>query len=899
MAFGKQPLPTNPVIPEGLGYNIHFTNARPGEMEMIAESGATIIRMDFGWNGTEREKGVYNFSAFERLTDSLEQHKMVPLYILDYSNRLYDDGLSPYSDEGRHAFAKWAAAAAVHFKGRGILWEMYNEPNLSQFWKPRVNADDYIKLALEVGKALREAAPDEFYVGPATSEIDFDFLEKCFQGGLLEYWDAVTVHPYRQTAPETVIEEYAKLRYMIDKYAPKGKHIPIHSGEWGYSSVWGGYNDERQGKMLPRQWMINLACDIPVSIWYDWHDDGTDPREPEHHFGTVNYAYFRDRSPVYDPKPAYIAAKTFTETFRGLRYNKRIMCETSTLFSVKSRGDVFIILFSNDDHSAVKFAIWTTAREAQTITTTWIPGKYKAISYLGEELPDVVVERKRGLSLWSGFNGSELTLTVSDGPIYLIPENSEGWNEAAKIESFPLAVYRDQMSERLYGRRLQGHTVNGISQRTEVIGANPLKFGVPFLHGDNLVLFVDNPGGEALSSQSVRITNVEGLELTETTRTFQFDPGQTATSLLFPVKTKPTGTYKLGVNLSRDFVIFPPRTMRPLDDFSRYNTQTLNAAWEVLPDGDRNVGSEQKIEMTEDGHVKITYRFDDGWKFLRLAPKNAALQMVDERAPINASESATAYQITTEVMEKSWGGEWSAPTSGTRTVIDSEGNETQRQWVMLWAFNDNAMQATVTPDVVQTLVEETDFQGISTAAFDPEKTAPNTDDGKSQWREVIEKKPGEYQVTPVVMIGGIDGTSNVGTGIGTGGNDIVNVAWQAPPTAIDWAKLEAHHGAYPKELGVLIEGDGSGNRVRLRFTDARGRTYQPDGGAMTEKKPYYFSFPLNDASVSHWGGTESNVPDDMIAYPIRFDSLVIDGTRSGTGPHSITLLSPMVVIYHR
>ncbi|MCL2348109.1 MAG: hypothetical protein FWC50_07580, partial [Planctomycetaceae bacterium] len=292
-SFAEKPALPSMVVPDGLGYNIHFTDPRPGEMEMLADSGGTIIRMDFSWNGIEREKGVYDFSAYERLTDSLEKHKIRPIYIFDYSNRHYDDNLSPHSPEGRVAFAKWAAAAAVHFQGRGILWEMYNEPNI-QFWKPKPNTDDYIALALEVGKAIREAAPNELYIGPATSEIDLAFLEKCFKAGLLEYWDAVSVHPYRQTDPETVIAEYAKLRYMIDKYAPKGKHIPILSAEWGYSSGWGKYDDDLQGKMLPRQWMVNLACGVPVSIWYDWHDDGTDPKEPEHHFGTTNFEYHKD-----------------------------------------------------------------------------------------------------------------------------------------------------------------------------------------------------------------------------------------------------------------------------------------------------------------------------------------------------------------------------------------------------------------------------------------------------------------------------------------------------------------------------------------------------------------------------------------------------------------------------
>ena len=104
----------------------------------------------------------------------------------------------PPTKGGRHS--RWAAAAAKHFRGRGILWEMYNEPNIG-FWKPKPDVKQYVKLAIEVGKTLREATPDELYIGPASSTIDMPFLEECFRSGLLEYWSAVSVHPYRESGP--------------------------------------------------------------------------------------------------------------------------------------------------------------------------------------------------------------------------------------------------------------------------------------------------------------------------------------------------------------------------------------------------------------------------------------------------------------------------------------------------------------------------------------------------------------------------------------------------------------------------------------------------------------------------------------------------------------------------
>ncbi len=764
----KPELPSK-TIPDGLGYNIHFTDPKPGEMEMMKASGATIIRMDFGWNGTEREKGVYDFSAFERLTDALEKHKIRPLYILDYSNRHYDEGLSPYSEEGRKAFAKWAAAAAVHFEGRGILWEMYNEPNI-HFWKPKPDPEKYILLALEVGKALREAAPDETYIGPATSEIDFEFLEKCFQAGLLEYWDAVSVHPYRQREPESVIPEYARLRYMIDKYAPEGKKIPILSAEWGYSSTWANYNDELQGKMLPRQWMVNLACDVPVSIWYDWHDDGTDPKEPEHHFGTVNYEYKKDQTPVYDPKPSYLAAKTFTETFDGFKYNKRIWTEDE---------NDFVFLFSKEGQkSEQRLAIWTLDKKGKTITVPCKTGKFRVVSYLGEQRESVQAvenalifpEEQRKAAEVHGveFFNEGFTISVSDGPLYLIPEESKELNgflqKIAEIPAFPLALYcstktftkqMEQLGVRLLfvpvprnpvprtfvgdsAVPMEGKCSFALRQPIQLISAEPISVYWELL-SDRVLFRLSNPSGAPFSETltfETDINNVlERIKLAQTTNEavpieevdeipIELKEGETSfNELTFPIQADEHGFYRFYYSVSE--LQSGMVCLKPFDDFTKYTPDTFEKSWRVIPDGDSKIASEQKLELGENGTAKLTYKFDAGWKFLNISPNTDELRKIE---------------------------------------------------------------------------------------------------GK------------------------------------------------------------------PKSLSVRIASDGSGNSVRMRFTDSQGQTFQPDGGKLTEKGPMFFTFDLQKIGTAHWGGPN----DGVIHYPIRFDSIVIDGLNLPSGPNTLEISSPVL-----
>jgi len=340
-----------PAIPDGLGVNIHFTGEPARDLDMIQAAGWRFVRMDLIWELVEKKegKGVYDFAAYDQLTDALARRGIRALYILDYSNAHYEADSSVRTEEGRQAFARFAAAAAQRYRGRGMIWELWNEPNIDMFWKPEPNARDYMALAEVVFPAIRKADPSALCVAPAAAGFDFGFLEECFRQGLLDLVDAITVHPYRQGPPEAVAADYEKLRALMKRYHADR---PILSGEWGYSSGWQSFDDRLQGEYLARQFLTNLSLGITLSIWYDWHDDGPDPNEPEHHFGTVTLDY--------RAKPAYREMERLVRALSGKRFARRL----------PSRPEDHLLLFSGGDQSVL--AAWTTdgAHEVQ-LTPDW------------------------------------------------------------------------------------------------------------------------------------------------------------------------------------------------------------------------------------------------------------------------------------------------------------------------------------------------------------------------------------------------------------------------------------------------------------------------------------------------------------------------------------------------
>lgn len=375
-------------VPQPFGVNIHFTGPDYNQIEQIANSGVKFVRMDFTWADVEKSEGSYDFSAYDGLMEALESKGIRPLFILDYGNPLYDNGVAPYTKEGRRAFADFAGAAAAHFKGRGVIWEIWNEPNIT-FWKPKPSAEDYVALAKASSEAIKTADPEALVVGPATAGFDMGFIEKCFRFGLLQSIDAVSVHPYRNNYPETAISDYQRLKELIKVYAPEGKEIPVICGEWGYSTT--EHSEETQAQYAARMMLVNLMSDVRLTIWYDWQDDGSDPKEREHHFGTV----YRD----FNPKPSYTAIQTLSNMLNGCKLVTRM----------GGQPDDYLLLFKGPE--GYRIAAWTTGKE-HDIT-------------LPLDVPKVIVAAMNGSKTQTDLPDGKLKLKLSQSPVYVEVGNSK------------------------------------------------------------------------------------------------------------------------------------------------------------------------------------------------------------------------------------------------------------------------------------------------------------------------------------------------------------------------------------------------------------------------------------------------------------------------------------------
>ena len=465
-----------------------------GEWEQLATA-VHIVRTEFYWDAIADASctthGIYphntftcdwNFSAYEPLLQQLAEQQppvrpwlilgrnVIPVAVANFpcpGAHCGEDlpGFSPISAQWAENFTQFAVAAMRHFRGRRVIWELWNEPNgggwLSVAGKP--NVTEYIALAKAVGEA-KMADSDlqaELLLGPGASGLAhedptqptqdyaaFEFIKACFEAGLLEYFDGISVHPYRPGGPESVIGQYQDLQRLIATHTPVGRSPPpIVQGEWGWSTCVppcdspSGVSEDIQARYSARQWLVNELMGVPISILYDYLDDcsdnnytsclldnapGGDAHVLQDRYGMVRFAYHNSSIP-HVVKPAYTAAATLQGFLGGERFESPWRLQ-ATVADGGASADDYVLAFQPKqgmDSLGIRYAFWTAVedpahtrrnisfrpiRSGSAACCGWPGSCFRLTDYLGR----VVAQR-----VCPDEASGTLVLEVSSAPFYL------------------------------------------------------------------------------------------------------------------------------------------------------------------------------------------------------------------------------------------------------------------------------------------------------------------------------------------------------------------------------------------------------------------------------------------------------------------------------------------------
>lgn len=319
--------------------------------DMVSRIGIKKIRLQSGWQRTEKQKGVYDFAWLDDIVDNLTRRGMEPWLCLCYGNPLYTPlaevvfgavGCPPVNtEEEMTAWLNYVKAVTEHYRGKISFYEIWNEPDCPYSWKHfDGEVKDLLRDAHEYG-LFSEATAHAIKAVDASACVsinvahidDLSFLSNTLAAGDLPHAiDAVTYHNY--TANDRRRTEFVcAIRRLVDSYNPALLLVQGESGAQSRSDGHGAmhhfaWTPEKQTKMLLRTLLQDLYCRVAFTSYFSTMDmvealhgrvDNKASYLDYGYFGVISAMFDEDGRATgnYTEKPSYYALSALCSLFAG------------------------------------------------------------------------------------------------------------------------------------------------------------------------------------------------------------------------------------------------------------------------------------------------------------------------------------------------------------------------------------------------------------------------------------------------------------------------------------------------------------------------------------------------------------------------------------------------------
>lgn len=270
--------------------------------DRMAGWGVRLVRQGFFWGGIEKVEGTFDFAWSDRYMDEAARRGIGVLVTLDYDTDWIHAEGDPRPSIAPADLDRWLAyvrAVAGRYKDRAWGFEVWNEPNLPNFWKGTM--EDFVTLAKATVDTVHAVAPGRPVAVAGLSLLPLHWLDALHAAGVVQAADAISFHPYWLDS-----EGAANLvRSAKDWMAANGVDKPLWLTEYGWPSG-GTYPtatdvDGQAERLIRFHAAVASMGGVRATWWYASRDyeDPDRVKEPDNSEGFFGLAY-----PTAGDKPA-------------------------------------------------------------------------------------------------------------------------------------------------------------------------------------------------------------------------------------------------------------------------------------------------------------------------------------------------------------------------------------------------------------------------------------------------------------------------------------------------------------------------------------------------------------------------------------------------------------------
>jgi hypothetical protein len=234
------------------GGNLQFLAAadRDRTLDDMVAAGVTRLRFDVNWAHIQRDgRNSYDWVPYDALVDAAVARGLEPLGTVAYTPKWArpaecrdDDKCAPAK---LRDYASFVSTAVDRYAGRGVRqWEIWNEPNIVNFWKPAPDAARYGEMLKLAYPAVKDVDPGSLVVSGGTSPATdngtniapITFLQGVYGAGAAGYFDALGHHPYSFPAAPGEYHEWSAWSQMADT-SPSLRSVMADNND-GSKPIW-------------------------------------------------------------------------------------------------------------------------------------------------------------------------------------------------------------------------------------------------------------------------------------------------------------------------------------------------------------------------------------------------------------------------------------------------------------------------------------------------------------------------------------------------------------------------------------------------------------------------------------------------------------------------------------
>jgi hypothetical protein len=182
----------------------------------------------------------------------------------------------------------------TRYKGRIQAYEIWNEPNLKDFWSG--TTDQMLTLTKEASQIIHSVDPGAIVVSPsATAEWGIPWLAEFLKKGGGQYVDVIGFHLYLDPptkSPEEIVPFIQHVRRTISEN--NLGNMPLWNTESGVIGPPRFDSDDAAGGFLARVYILAWAAGVQRFYWYAWDNQGMALKtydEANHTVAPAGYAY--------------------------------------------------------------------------------------------------------------------------------------------------------------------------------------------------------------------------------------------------------------------------------------------------------------------------------------------------------------------------------------------------------------------------------------------------------------------------------------------------------------------------------------------------------------------------------------------------------------------------------